>query len=144
MAFSKPTQTEALALLFHQAFSRHEGISGIPVSNILTETVMKVKLSDNLSVVKRTLTRRINRMIRDCRGFKIGRTSAPEKRSGKYEKYKTMQVLCAARQDIIQELEDYYIHRFLEDPRNDNKNRGSAGPAGTTIDGRHYLYVVMR
>lgn len=144
MAPKKPTRSEALAELFHQAFSKQQGLSGIPVSNIVAESVLKVKASDDLAAVKRTLTRRINLQIDLCRGFKIGRTSAPENRSGKYEKYSSMLVLCEARKDIIEALEDYYITRYLDDPRNDNKNRGSAGPAGSTIDGRHYLYLVLR
>lgn len=144
MAPSKPTKSEALAELIRFAIASNEGLSGIPVSRIVTDRILKVKASDNPASIKRVLTRRIKPLIESCKAFKIGRTLAPDKRSGKYEKYKTMHVLCEAKQSIIEELEAHYIHKYFEDPKNDNKKHGSAGPAGTSIDGKYYLYLVLR
>ncbi|MFN9115975.1 MAG: hypothetical protein ACK5XN_38505, partial [Bacteroidota bacterium] len=94
--------------------------------------------------VGRALTGRIKPLIETCKAFKIGRTLAPDKRSGKYEKYKTMHVLCEAKQSMIEKLEAHYIQKYIEDPKNDNKKLGSAGPSGTSIDGKYYLYLVLR
>lgn len=55
-----------------------------------------------------------------------------------------MFLLCESKDsDFISTLENYYNSKYIAHPKNDNKKIGSAGKS-TSINGLHYLYVVVR
>lgn len=44
---------------------------------------------------------------------------------------------------LINEMEAFFNNRFIEHPKNDNKNRGSAGIAKSE-NGWYFMYVAIR
>lgn len=100
------------------------------------------------SALKRQISAVINQYIKeDINGFKIGKTGNPKKRnkSSDYKEYEQMYLLCMTKdQVLIEELESYYTDKYFDNPKNDNKKRGSANKSVAIVDGKHFLYMVIR
>jgi hypothetical protein len=99
----------------------------------LTETVLKQKI-----------TRSINRLIVEPKGFKIGKSGNPKARTSNYKKYEKMFLLCASSdKELINTLESHYNTKYIKDKKNDNQKEGSAGVA-VAVNEKYYLYLVTR
>ena len=95
-------------------------------------------------ILKQKITRGINVLIKEYKGFKIGKTGNPKGRTGNHKKYKKMFLLCSTNsKELNKKLEGYYNTKYIEHKKNDNKKEGSAGEA-KAVNGRFYLYVVVR
>lgn len=92
--------------------------------------------------LKRVITRNINKVVDNCKHFKIGKTGAPKERFAKYNGYKKMLLLCeCSNAYVVDLLESYYNEKYFDYPNNDNKKMGSA--CAMTDRGRYYLYMVV-
>jgi len=95
-------------------------------------------------ILKQRITKGINRIIKAYKGFKIGKTGNPKARTGNHKKYKKMFLLCSSEsKELIEKLEGYYNTKYIKDEKNDNEREGSAGET-KALNGRYYLYVVVR
>ncbi len=98
----------------------------------------------NPSVLKRKITRSINRLSGEAKGFKIGKSGNPKTRTSNHKEYDKMFLLCSSsNRNLIDDLESHYNAKYVEDKKNDNKRVGSAGVA-VAVDGRYYLYILTR
>lgn len=128
-----------------------KSISGDPElseidDNDIYQDFMEDDEEEDLSetVIKQRITRSINKLVKDCEGFKIGKTGNPKTRNRQHHTYQTMFVLCKSKDgDFIEDLEAHYNDKYINHEKNDNHRAGSAGkavPAGKY----YYLYVVLR
>jgi hypothetical protein len=110
---------------------------------ISTDFLVSAKKSDNFSTVKGKITKVINSLIADCKGFKIGKSGSPKSRFSNYIGYNRMFLLCQSRcASVIEYLEAYYTTKYLDCAKCDNINGGSA--SDMTVSGLYFLYVVLR
>ena len=121
------------------------GLSGIARQDIFDDLLQVVSTTSDLTTVKNNTTRRINFILEEIKhkGFKIGRTSSPEQRSGGHKEYNKMFLLCMGPKSVIENLEAYYNERYINYPKCDNRKAGSAGPS-VKVGSAHYLYLVLR
>lgn len=97
---------------------------------------------DSLAPLKRLISRNINKVVDDCKHFKIGKSGAPKDRFAKYQGYKKMLLLCrSADAYVVDVLEAYYNEKYFDYPNNDNKKMGSA--CAMTDRGSYFLYMVI-
>lgn len=133
--------------LLYQAFKEDPELKGINSDNIHENYLIN---QDNeklpLTQVKRRTTRAINTIIRNCKGFKIGKSGNPDGRRTKvdYHIYSKIFVLCVSEdKSFISDLESHYNGKYISSKKNDNKKTGSAGVT-TDKNGKHYLYIAVR
>ncbi|MEG1555345.1 MAG: hypothetical protein RR356_01295 [Bacteroidales bacterium] len=101
----------------------------------------------NKKSLKKTITRRINKIINDykCLSFKIGKTaSTNERQKAHFDKYDKLILLYKSEDCVmIEELESYYNEKYIKHKKNENVERGSAGKM-SDIDHYYYLYIVLK
>lgn len=101
--------------------------------------------------LKQHVTRVINsRVLPKHRFFKIGKSGSVNARIDEHKskqplpKYKKMYLLVRSTdKTVINKLEAYYNHHYIQHHKNDNKRGGSAGQM-SSVDHFYYLYVVVR
>jgi len=136
-----------LGKLIYEAVKEQPDYSEIDHENVYVDYMInqdKEKLTS--TILKQKTTRAVNKIQKEYKGFKIGKSGNPKERQGStdYTKYKGMYVLCASSDsDVISDLEGYYNEKYIKHKKNDNKKEGSAGVT-TDSNGVHYLYVSVR
>ncbi|MFL0106932.1 hypothetical protein [Tenacibaculum maritimum] len=96
------------------------------------------------TVLKQKITYSINRLIKETKGFKIGKSGNPKARTSNHKKYDKMFLLCGSSdKELINTLESHYNTKYIKDKKNDNKKEGSAGVA-VAVNEKYYLYLVTR
>ncbi len=134
-----------LGYLLKESVENDPEIKGIDTEKIFIDFNLRHFKKSNISVLKGRITRNINKIITsDCRAFKIGKTGNPNKRYDNHcVNYHSMFLLCESRYpDVIEHLEEYFIDKYFEHPKNENKKGGSAGIT-KSVDGKHYLYIAV-
>lgn len=97
-------------------------------------------------ILKQRITRSINTIIKEAKGFKIGKSGNPKNRKSSYDyrKYHSIYVLYAdSDEDNVAYLEALYNNKYINHRKNDNKREGSAGVTSAS-NGQHYLYIAVR
>lgn len=113
------------------------------LGDIDADSLVVAKKTDNLSAVKRRITKSVNLLIDGCKRFKIGKTGVPERRFANYGGYDRMVLLCKSRcASVVETLEAYYNCKYRNHPKCDNIRGGSA--ADMSVGGKFFLYVVLR
>ncbi|MGH1338696.1 MAG: hypothetical protein ACRBFS_21460 [Aureispira sp.] len=132
----------ALAYLFFKNSSDSKpAIGGIPKDRVYTDYMVEYKKNANLSTIKRQISKNLNFLIANCENFKLGKTGNGEERALGYKGFEDMYLLCeSSNERYIDELEAHYIQMHIENPKNENERRGSAGKMGSK-NGKYYLYV---
>ena len=134
-----------LGKLLVEAFSNNSEFKEIDHKDIYKDFLIDQD-NDELTdtVLKRKITRSINRLIKETKGFKIGKSGNPKARTSNHKKYDKMFLLCASSdKKLINTLESHYNTKYIKDKKNDNKKEGSAGVA-VAVNGKYYLYLVTR
>lgn len=92
---------------------------------------------------KKHATRSINKIVAQCKDFKIGKSGVPQTRKYAHSGFDKLYVIIESLDgDFIDELESHYNEKFFDNPKNVNKKKGSAGVM--TDEGYGYfLYVVV-
>lgn len=111
--------------------------------NIFTDCLV-VDNNSEIPALKRLITRSINKIVKQCKSFKIGKTGCPDNRFANYKDYDRMILLCQSSDcGIIEVLESYYNQKYFAHPKNDNQRIGSAGIMSNS-DSLYFLYIVVR
>ena len=128
-------------LFFNDASSSKPAIGGIPKNRVHTNYMVEYKKNANLSTIKRQISKNLNFLIANCENFKLGKTGDGEARALGYKGFEDMYLLCeSSNERYIDELEAHYIQMHIENPKNENERRGSAGKMGSK-NSKYYLYV---
>ena len=135
-----------LGKLLVKAFSNNAELEQINHKNIYKNFLIDQD-SDKLSnsILKQKITRSINKYIlKEYKGFKIGKTGNPKSRTSNHKNYDKMFLFCASKnEELINTLESYYNEKYIDNKKNDNKKKGSASVA-VPVKGKYYLYIVVR
>ena len=109
--------------LLVEAFSNNPEFDEIDHSDIYKDFLVNQDDDDfTEKVLKQKLTHAINRVIRENKGFKIGKTGNPKERNSNHKKYDKMFLLCSSTDEVlINKLEAYYNSKYINDKKNDNK-----------------------
>jgi len=133
-----------LGKLFESSFSDNKELKNITSDHIFDSFKRKHFKKTNVGAMKTQITRSINDIIPNCKSFKVGKTGNPENRNRQHIEYKDMFLLCESNDDeFISDIEHYYNLKYIDHPKNDNKNIGSACKS-KSMNGKHYLYIVVR
>ncbi|MEI7596842.1 MAG: hypothetical protein WCK02_13910 [Bacteroidota bacterium] len=133
-----------LGKLFVNSFSGDNELNNISYEHIFDDFMRKHFKKTNVGAMKSQITKSINEIIPYCKSFKIGKTGSPENRNRQHIEYNDMFLLCESNDDeFISVIEHYYNLKYIDHPKNDNKNIGSACKS-KSMNGKHYLYVVIR
>ncbi len=131
----------AVATFIISLSKRDESLSGISVNNIYETKRVWYNKNSNPKIVKQKITRNANIIINSCNYFKIGKSGNLKGRAGNYKGYDAMIILCRSKhKNLIEELEAYYNHMYITNPKNENKKEGSAGVMSDK-EGTYYLYI---
>lgn len=89
-------------------------------------------------------TRTINKLIKNIKLFKIGKSGDPKTRHKSYTKLQKMYIIVESEnKDFISKLESIYNEKFISNKKNKNCNVGSAGDMTDKI-GRYFLYFIAK
>lgn len=117
-------------------------IGGIKPENTLDDKMFRYRVSDNESRVKQRISRNLNVLIANCNSFKIGKTGS-RARGKTYNDFEYLIYLCvSSKREYISSLENDYINKYFDHPKNRNAKRGSAGRMSPD-DKDYYLYIVL-
>lgn len=99
---------------------------------------------ERLTTTKRCTTMCINKIIADCKAFKIGKTGDPQSRAANYGDFDKMYLLVQSKNSLlIDRLEGYYTQKYYGHKKNMNINRGSAAVMASSHR-TYYLYIVVK
>ena len=105
-----------------------------------------VASKEKIKTIKQNIFETIEYLIKNHASFKIGETANPEARAGNedYASYKTMYLLCKSKNSsIIDELEAFFIDKYISNAKNQNQNRGSGGKMNIN-NPLFYLYIIVK
>jgi len=133
-----------LGKLFENAFYDNKELKNISSDHIFDAFKRKHFKKTDIGAMKTQITKSINEIIPQYKSFKIGKTGNPESRNRQHIEYDEMFLLCESKDSkFISDIESYYNEKYIDHKKNDNKKIGSAGES-KSIDGKHYLYIVVR
>ena len=131
------------AIKIVQWLSENPETNTITLEKISDEYLINYYKKNKESAIKQQITKAIEKIIKDYRYFKIGKTGVPEGRSAQHKDYDRMFVLCQTKYpEFIDNLESYYNSKYINHPKNENINEGTANRMSDT-SGYYYLYVVV-
>ncbi|OFX37786.1 MAG: hypothetical protein A2X08_02965 [Bacteroidetes bacterium GWA2_32_17] len=133
-----------LAILLKELFSADNELKKISTEHIYCVYLNKHYEKTNEPTLKANITKSINKITKQYKGFKIGKTGNPPVINMNHKEYSEMFLLCESKNpEFIYTLESIYNKKFIEHKKNDNKKEGSAGIC-KSVDGKFYLYIVVR
>lgn len=96
------------------------------------------------TLAKMLITRTINRLIKNSKSFKIGKSGNPKGRKVQYTKFNKMYIIVESKEEhFIEKLERIYNEKYISSKKNTNCKIGSAGKM-TGKTGKYYLYFVSK
>jgi hypothetical protein len=110
---------------------------------IAIEFCNKGTISPDLKV---KITKTINPIIKDCTKFKIGKTGDAYIRTDQIDyrgKYKKMYLIYrSTSKSFVSQIEEYYIKKFINDDRNQNKVIKAPGRNMSLYTDYYHVYLV--
>jgi hypothetical protein len=133
-----------LGKIFENSFSSNDELNSISKNSIYDDYKRKHFKKTHNGALKGQITKSINEIIPLYKSFKIGKTGNPPNRHRQHVVYKEMFLLCESRDaNFISDIETYFNEKYLNHEKNDNIKGGSACKS-KSVDGKHYLYIVVR
>lgn len=114
-----------IAILLKELFSADNELKKISTDHIYCDYLNKHYKKTHEGALKANITKSINKIVEQYKGFKIGKTGNPPVRNLNHKEYSEMFLLCESKNpEFIYTLESTYNNKFIEHKKNDNKKVG--------------------
>lgn len=118
--------------------------TGIATEDINMNYLKDIGKQPDMTKTKRHVTRTVNLISSKYSKFKIGKSGEPTRRAKEYEGYKAMYLISvSSNRAAIETLEAHFNEKFINNPKNLNSNKGTAGVMSDTT-GWFFLYIAVR
>jgi hypothetical protein len=135
--------TAAITYLFIEALSEatDKSTTEFNKDDIITDCVKFFKSTEETKA-KSHATKTINKLIKNTKGFKIGKSGTPKDRNIQHTQFEKMYIIVESKnKKFINKLEGIYNGKYISNKKNKNCKIGSAGEM-TDKTGRYFLYFI--
>ena len=110
--------------------------------SIITDYAKFFKSNQEI-IAKIHITKTLNKIIKQNKKFKIGKSGSPKNRNSQHKEFSKMFILAESEnKEFINKLEAIYNEKYIRNKKNTNYKIGSAGEM-TDKTGSYFLYVVI-